>query len=329
MRSDLCSASLQVGRAAMAILFEPTPDGEIRVTAQAGAEPAIVGLTLGPDDSLARLLQEGRQHLQNEIVADHWDSPHAAEMWELSGRPDAILFQPLLRGTEPVGLLCVGWYDVLALSGPRVTAIGLLTHEAALLMTRADQMTRLAGMVTTDPLTGLANRRAWESKLAQAAMQPGPVTIAMIDLDKFKTFNDTYGHIAGDSLLRETADAWLAQLRDRRPAGATRRRRVRAAALRSRARFRLRDRRATAKRRDPRPDLLRGSGAAAPRRDDRIGGPPRRRGVVRRESGGARSRPRGALIRPSQIDICRYVRRPRSADRVVQHFGGKLYHGVM
>jgi diguanylate cyclase (GGDEF)-like protein len=213
VRSDLCSASLQVGYAAMAVLFEPTPDGAIRVTAQAGAEPAVVGLTLGPENSLSALLKEGRQHLQNDIVAERWDSPGAAEIWERGGRPDAILYQPLLRGSESVGVLCVGWHDVIVLSGPRVTAIGLLTHEAALLLTRADQMTRLTGMATTDPLTALPNRRAWETKIAQAARQPGLVTIAMIDLDNFKAFNDTHGHIAGDTLLRETADAWVGQLR--------------------------------------------------------------------------------------------------------------------
>jgi diguanylate cyclase (GGDEF)-like protein len=213
VRSDLCSASLQVGRAAMAILFEPIAEGGIRVTAQAGAEPAVVGLTLGPEDPLAILFAEGRQHLQNDVAATQWDSARASEIWERGGRPDAILYQPLLRGSEPVGVLCVGWHDVLVLSGPRVTAIGLLTHEAALLLTRADQMTRLTGMATTDPLTGLPNRRAWESTIAQAAMRPGLVTIAMIDLDNFKVFNDTHGHVAGDSLLRDTADAWSGQLR--------------------------------------------------------------------------------------------------------------------
>jgi diguanylate cyclase (GGDEF)-like protein len=214
VRSDLCSASLQVGYGAMAILFEPTPDGAIRLTAQAGADPGVVGVTLGPEDALTTLLQQGRQHLQNDIVAEQWSSPRGAEIWERCGRPDAILYQPLLRGSEPVGVLCVGWHDVLVLSGPRVNAIGLLTHEAALLLTRADQMTRLTGMATTDPLTGLPNRRAWESKIAQAAISPGPVTVAMIDLDNFKAFNDTYGHLAGDALLRETADAWTAQLRN-------------------------------------------------------------------------------------------------------------------
>jgi len=213
VRADLCAASVQVGYAAMAILFEPISDGAIRVTAQAGADPGVVGATLGALDSLSKLLHEGRQHLQNDIIGEQWKSPRSGEIWERCGRPDAILYQPLLRGSEPVGLLCVGWHDVLVLSGPRVTSIGLLTHEAALLLTRADQMARLAGMVTTDPLTGLPNRRAWDSKIAQAAIQAGPVTVAMIDLDNFKAFNDTHGHLAGDALLRETANAWSDQLR--------------------------------------------------------------------------------------------------------------------
>jgi diguanylate cyclase (GGDEF)-like protein len=213
VRADLCSASLQVGFAEAAVLFEPTSEGEIRVTAQAGADPNMVGVTLGSDDPLTSLLREGRRHLQNDIVAERLGSPGSLDLWERGGRPSAILYQPLLRGSEPVGLLCIGWHDVLYLSGPRVTAIGLLTHEAALLLTRADQMTRLTGMATTDPLTGLPNRRAWEAKIAQAAIQPGAVTVAMIDLDRFKAFNDTHGHLAGDSLLRQTADAWTTQLR--------------------------------------------------------------------------------------------------------------------
>jgi diguanylate cyclase (GGDEF)-like protein len=213
VRADLCSASLQVGFAEAAVLFEPTSDGAIRVTAQAGSDPNIVGVTLAADDPLSTLLRQGRRFLQNDVVAERLGSPGSLDLWERGGRPTAILYQPLLRGSEPVGLLCIGWHDVLLLAGPRVTAIGLLTHEAALLLTRADQMTRLTGMATTDPLTGLPNRRAWEAKIGQAAIQPGAVTVAMIDLDRFKAFNDTHGHLAGDSLLRQTADAWSAQLR--------------------------------------------------------------------------------------------------------------------
>ena len=69
----------------------------------------------------------------------------------------------------------------------------------------------------TDPLTGLANRRAWQSTadrgLAHAMRSGEPFTVVLIDLDDFKLVNDQAGHRAGDALLQALAAAWSAQLR--------------------------------------------------------------------------------------------------------------------
>ena len=69
----------------------------------------------------------------------------------------------------------------------------------------------------TDPLTGLANRRAWQAVadrgLAHAQRSDEPFTVALIDLDDFKAVNDQAGHGAGDALLQELAARWSAQLR--------------------------------------------------------------------------------------------------------------------
>jgi diguanylate cyclase (GGDEF)-like protein len=69
----------------------------------------------------------------------------------------------------------------------------------------------------TDSLTGLANRRHMQIELPKLLSQADPdfssVAIALIDLDGFKAFNDTNGHLAGDRLLKETATVWLDQLR--------------------------------------------------------------------------------------------------------------------
>lgn len=60
-----------------------------------------------------------------------------------------------------------------------------------------------------DPLTGLFNRRAieetLETELDRARRAPAPLSVVMLDLDNFKVVNDTYGHLAGDSILRQTA----------------------------------------------------------------------------------------------------------------------------
>jgi diguanylate cyclase len=61
----------------------------------------------------------------------------------------------------------------------------------------------------TDPLTGLANRKRFdghlESALTEAAERSEPLSLLMMDIDHFKSFNDTWGHLTGDQVLRLVA----------------------------------------------------------------------------------------------------------------------------
>lgn len=77
----------------------------------------------------------------------------------------------------------------------------------------ADLLLELTDMASTDALTGLPNRRAWEVNLSQALLEEDRFVLVMLDFDRFKDFNDTRGHPAGDRLLRETAAAWREELR--------------------------------------------------------------------------------------------------------------------
>ena len=90
---------------------------------------------------------------------------------------------------------------------------------------------QLQHIATTDALTGLANRRAFDEALARewhrCARSRTPLSLLMVDVDYFKTFNDAYGHVAGDTCLRQIAQT-VGDLREasRRRSGALRRRRV-------------------------------------------------------------------------------------------------------
>jgi len=66
---------------------------------------------------------------------------------------------------------------------------------------------------TTDPLTGLMNRRAIESKLGRLVANGTPFALAMADLDHFKLVNDTEGHDAGDRALNQFTSVLKATLR--------------------------------------------------------------------------------------------------------------------
>jgi diguanylate cyclase (GGDEF)-like protein len=76
--------------------------------------------------------------------------------------------------------------------------------------------TQLEDLAFTDALTGLGNRRAWETwvdaALGAAASGP-PLCVAVFDLDRFKAYNDAHGHPAGDRLLATAAVAWRRELR--------------------------------------------------------------------------------------------------------------------
>jgi diguanylate cyclase (GGDEF)-like protein len=213
VRSDLCAATLRVAGASAAILLEPAPSASaVRVTAEAGVACSMLDTTLPAGSTLGQVLADGRRRMLSRVDPERLT---ALEMWEAGGFPDTVLYQPLLRGgSEPVGMLVVGWQEVLTEAASHVSAVSLLTHEAALLLSRADQFAHLTGIATTDALTGLPNRRAWDARVEQAILESERVAIAIFDLDNFKQFNDTHGHLAGDSVLRATAAAWSQHLRD-------------------------------------------------------------------------------------------------------------------
>lgn len=83
-----------------------------------------------------------------------------------------------------------------------------------------DLQDRLASLATTDGLTGLANRRAFDERLAEewarARRDGTQLSLLLIDVDHFKKFNDHYGHLAGDACLRALCRILSAQAR--RPA---------------------------------------------------------------------------------------------------------------
>jgi diguanylate cyclase (GGDEF)-like protein len=97
------------------------------------------------------------------------------------------------------------------------TVVELLAAEAAVVLQRGELLERLEAMARTDDLTGLPNRRAWEDQLpremARAQRDGRELSVAMLDLDRFKTYNDRFGHQAGDRLLKQAAGAWSGVLR--------------------------------------------------------------------------------------------------------------------
>jgi diguanylate cyclase (GGDEF)-like protein len=89
--------------------------------------------------------------------------------------------------------------------------------ETAAALERAHSFRAAEASASTDPLTGLPNRRYFDeysSLLAGRRRSGDALAVLMIDIDKFKGLNDTYGHPVGDEVLKSVAGAITAAVRD-------------------------------------------------------------------------------------------------------------------
>ena len=71
----------------------------------------------------------------------------------------------------------------------------------------------LYGLATRDELTGLFNRRYFFGEADRLLAEGAPVNLVLFDLDRFKIVNDTYGHLAGDRILRDVGALFLGRTR--------------------------------------------------------------------------------------------------------------------
>ncbi len=125
---------------------------------------------------------------------------------------------PLPRKDRATGALCFGSRDPARFT--RHHGTDFLAHlgaVAAVCIENAVNRTRLLRAGISDFLTGCHNRRYLQQRLkeelARAQRHAGSIACLMIDIDRFKSINDGYGHLAGDNALKEIAQRVEAQIR--------------------------------------------------------------------------------------------------------------------
>ena len=129
------------------------------------------------------------------------------------------IFDIALASVLNAGRFDVGWYAgrIYGLLATSFVLLILLYENsilyAALIETHASDRKKAAELqrlTAVDALTGIANRRAFDKALDQewrrTVRNSTPLSLLMIDVDCFKRFNDTYGHVAGDQCLRAIAE---------------------------------------------------------------------------------------------------------------------------
>jgi diguanylate cyclase (GGDEF)-like protein len=183
-------------------------DGDtITVVSTTPALPNGVGPTVPHDgrSATSRVLASGEAHLV-DIGAE--DAGHLGQMHAVGVRSAAAV--PITVAGRLWGALAVGLPEARSeLDDALEEILADFADLVALAVSNSDAWAELERRSTTDPLTGLANRRTLEERLAgeidRARRSDAPVSVAILDLDHFKGINDRHGHAIGDAVLAQAA----------------------------------------------------------------------------------------------------------------------------
>jgi diguanylate cyclase (GGDEF)-like protein len=211
----ICSAAVSTSHASAAVLWRPNHTGDaLQASAVAGTDAEGVSVPfVTPASGAIQAFTSATDRFA--ALRGNKSAQELAPGFEAG----AALWQPILREkSTAVGVLAVYWREPLEqLGGETRRAVRLLALEAAIAIERGELLGRLEVAARTDDLTGLLNRRAWDEELgrelSRADRDGRALCVGILDLDKFKLYNDTHGHQAGDRFLKQMAGAWSTTLR--------------------------------------------------------------------------------------------------------------------
>jgi diguanylate cyclase (GGDEF)-like protein/PAS domain S-box-containing protein len=186
-----------------------------------GLEPSVVAETRVPlGEPIAGVVALERQPVLVENIEYH-------ERFQRSSRSSYVsrsfISAPIVLGDELIGVMNVADKKSSSHTGDRFTAVDLrilcaIVREVVSAFENVRVINELNLLTVTDPLTEIYNYRQFahslEHEIKRFKRSSGDLCIIMMDLDDFKSYNDTYGHVEGDALLRGIGEILRRSLRD-------------------------------------------------------------------------------------------------------------------
>jgi len=193
------------------ILFD---DGSGRLKVQATNITSLDELAVLSDNinnnMLRQVMENGEHFLENNADQNKYPFTQGREV-------SSLMCVPLNTKSRKYGLVLVEHKLSFAFDEDNVRLLDIISQQVGIAMENADLYHKMQELATKDGLTGIYNRQYFQQRLESEFLsaQKGnyPLSTAIFDIDHFKKFNDTFGHMFGDKVLKAIADAVSVSLR--------------------------------------------------------------------------------------------------------------------
>ncbi len=154
------------------------------------------------------------------LFIQHWNAEKEQLPFEgnvVGTTTQSIISVPLVAKNKIVGVMSVQALEPYAFDQTHLRLLTAIANQAALALENAQLHTTVNEQAQRDPLTGAYNHGTLVDRLnaaiSHAQSQRDAVALVMLDIDRFKQYNDTYGHLVGDDVLRATVMAIQSHLK--------------------------------------------------------------------------------------------------------------------
>ncbi len=170
-----------------------------------------LALTVDYTPNLRIISETGQPYLVNDLTLENWMETEITQ-WAKSH-----LGLPILVKGKVAGFLILLSAVPGVFTQEHILRLRAFADQAAVAIEKANLIAQINELATIDSLTGIANRRHFfniaEQELTRAVRYSRPLAALMIDVDNFRSVNDTFGHGIGDEVLVEIAHRCKKELR--------------------------------------------------------------------------------------------------------------------
>lgn len=176
-----------------------------------GNVPSMEGKSVGKDHGYTGLLYRTKEPV---ILSDYCKNPSLESLFMNASGSCSMIASPLMSGGEVNGSIFLGHRTSHYFSYGNFKLLQVITTHIGLAVANATLHDEVRRMASRDALTGLYLRRYLDEKIHSYQSKEDSGTLLMVDIDKFKQVNDTYGHQIGDEILKQVSNMIQSSIRE-------------------------------------------------------------------------------------------------------------------